>query len=149
AVRDEDVDQARLPGHHADVPRELDEDRRLIVRIGETLATLFQRHADDVLRLDLDALDLATLGDIRILAVAAIMDDDSIRNVIVGRDAFETVHRLEAVCRDHRVDRKPHLLVRPDHGSGCFIDEVSNSYLMTVEITSPDPENAPSVLFQS
>src|SRR6267378_3499229 len=72
-VRDEDVDEACLPSEHPDVPGELDEDGRLIVRIRETLASLLQRHADDVLRLDLDALDFASLGDICILAVPTIM----------------------------------------------------------------------------
>src|SRR2546426_2127136 len=95
AVRHEDVDQASLPRQHADVPRELDEDRRLVVGVGEALAALFEGHANDILRLDLDAFDLPTLGDIRVLAVAAVVDDDTIRNIIVGREAFETIHRLE------------------------------------------------------
>src|SRR2546426_2468193 len=58
AVRHEDVQQACLASHHSDVPREFDEDGRLVVGVREALATLLQGHADDVLRLDLNALDL-------------------------------------------------------------------------------------------
>src|SRR5437879_6005406 len=69
AVRHEDVYQARLASHHTDVPCEFDEDGRLVVGIRETLASLFEGHANDVLRFDLDALDLAALRDVCVLAI--------------------------------------------------------------------------------
>src|SRR5206468_10850052 len=68
-VRHEDGQEAGLASDHADVPRELDEDRRLVVGVREALAALLEGHPDDVLRLDLDAVHLAALGDVRVLAI--------------------------------------------------------------------------------
>src|SRR2546428_9625439 len=94
AVRHEDVQKARLPSHHADVPREFDEDRRLVVGIREALASLFESHADDVLRLDLYALDLAALRDVCILAVP---DSYEIRGVAMILFDFDIVYRADVV----------------------------------------------------
>src|SRR5207249_6054786 len=74
AVRDEDVDQPGLAREHTDVSGELDEDRWLIVGVREALASLFQGHAHDILRLDLDAFDFSTLGDVCILTIAAVVN---------------------------------------------------------------------------
>src|SRR5947209_1162572 len=94
ASRHEDVQKARLPSHHADVPREFDEDRRLVVGIREALASLFESHADDVLRLDLYALELAALRDVCILAVR---DSYEIRGVAMILFDFDIVYRADVV----------------------------------------------------
>src|SRR5207237_9653783 len=82
-IRDEDYDQSGLPSPHPDVPREFDEDCRLVVSVRETLTALLQGHPHDILRLALDAFDLASLGDVSVLAIAAVMHHESISNVIV------------------------------------------------------------------
>src|SRR3977135_2967351 len=41
----EDIDESGFPSEHPDVPSELDEDRRLIVRVGKTLTPLLESHA--------------------------------------------------------------------------------------------------------
>src|SRR5437870_8372109 len=73
AVRNEDVDEACLTCAHADIAGELDEDRRLIVGVGEALAALLEGHANNVLRFNLDAFHLTSLRDVSILAVPTIM----------------------------------------------------------------------------
>src|SRR5439155_25689163 len=89
AIRHEDVQETGLASHHADVPREFDEDRRLVVRVREALASLLEGHADDVLRLNLDAVHLAALGDVCVLAVR---HGKEIRGVAVVLFDFQVVH---------------------------------------------------------
>src|SRR5467141_2042474 len=67
----EDVDESSLASEHPDVTSELDEDGRLIVRVREALAPLFQGHAHDILRLDLDTFDFTALTDVTVLAIVA------------------------------------------------------------------------------
>src|SRR5712692_6012205 len=148
AVRHEDVDEAGLPSQHPDVSGELDEDGRLIVRVRQALAALLQSHPDDVLRFDLDAFDLASLGDVGILAVPAVMNDEPVGDVVVVRDTFKTVDGLETVRPNHRVNRQPHLLVGSEDWRNRFFDKIQDSAFVDEQVPSPDSKDAPAILFQ-
>src|SRR3989441_2376109 len=90
---------------HTDVPRELDEDRRLVVCVREALATLLEGHPHDVLRFDLDSFHLAALRDVSVLAIftqpitSGRRDAEDLRSRPIVRDRF-LLDRVD-VARDH------------------------------------------------
>src|SRR2546422_3475116 len=113
-VRHEDVQQACLASHHADVSCEFDEDGRLVVGVREALTALLQGHADDVLRFDLDALDLAALGDVSILAISTQpvatcrRDTEDLRSWPIVRHGF-LFNRVDVARDDPPVHVQPEL----------------------------------------
>ena len=94
-VRHEDVHQPRLASRHPDVPRELHEDRGLVVRVREALAALFEGHLHDVLGLDLDPFHLPSLADVEILAVR---DRHEVRRVAVVLLDLNVVHGADVLA---------------------------------------------------
>src|SRR5439155_22695017 len=137
-----------LAREHADVSGELDEDRWLIVGVREALAPLLEGHADDVLRLNLDALDLAPLGDVCILTIAAVVNDEPVGDVVVVWDTLKTVDGLEPVRPNYRVNRQPHLLVRSEDRRNRFFEKIQDGPFMDEQVPSPDSKDAPAILFQ-
>ncbi len=67
-VRDEDVDQPRLPRLNPNIMRKLDENRRFIVSIRQSLATITFGHLHHRLRRRIQTLNFEPLTDVIVLA---------------------------------------------------------------------------------
>jgi hypothetical protein len=77
---------------------------------------LLERHPNDILRLDLDAFDLAPLGDVRVLAVR---NRHEIRRIAVVLVDFYVVDRTDVVISFDRSNRDQGviwILKHPDRG---------------------------------
>jgi hypothetical protein len=73
AVGDEDVDEPVLPGDDADVVGVFDEDRGLIVGVGDTVRSISKGHLSNLLRGCVEAFNFSSLRDIVVLAIRTVV----------------------------------------------------------------------------
>src|SRR2546426_2502741 len=99
SVGDEDVDEPILTCLNPNVVGELHKDRRLVVSVSNPMTTMAQRQAHHIRRHQVCSLHLPPLANVMILAVATVVKDYAISNIVVVGDTFEAVYRLNVLGR--------------------------------------------------
>src|SRR5206468_1997717 len=99
SVGDKYVDEPVLTGLDSDVAGELHEYGRLVVRIRDPLTAMAQRQAYHIRRHKISSLHLPPLTNVKVLAVAAVVEDYAIPNVVVVGDTLEAVYWLKTLGR--------------------------------------------------
>src|SRR5712664_4373490 len=99
SIRDKYVDKPVFTCLDPDVARELHENSGLVVSVRNPLTPMAQRQADHVRRHKIGSFHFPSLTDVKVLAVATVVKNYAVSNVVVVGDTFEAVYRLKMLGR--------------------------------------------------